>query len=246
VFYPSPSKSVLAPDAATTAIAVTSGVPGIQWLSPSSLERWLVFAAALFLVSVPVFLQAPLVRIFPWGSLLITPLFLFTGQRWLGRADRRIWGDLLIGFAWTWLAGSVYWGWFREEPFLHLPLEAVGLPFALRGIWRGGGRVGNFFYLGSLLGTAITDLYFYLVNLIPHWRSLMQVPPDQVEPIFQSAIVQVMTPWGIAWAMLLTALLLFIGILSSYVPQAHWRAFSGAVLSTILVDSLFWVAACLA
>ncbi len=161
----------------------------------------------------------------------------------MSRTSTYLWGDLLLGFSWSWLAGSVYWGWLRWEPLLHLPVEAIALPFALVCIKRGWGKVGNFFYLGSLLGTVLTDVYFYLVDLIPHWRQLMQVEPALALPILQSAVAQVQTPWGQSWALILALVLLTLGILPLRYRQIHWWAFSGAVLSTILVDSLFWLAA---
>lgn len=212
---------------------------------------WFVFAAAIFLVSVPVFVQAPLVRFLPWVSLLFTPVLFGLGWCWLSRPGMQLWGDLLVGFAWTWLSGSIYWGWLRWEPLLHLPVEAIALPLALWGVARGWGKVGNCFYLGSLFGTAVTDVYFYLTNLIPHWRRLMQVEPEMARPIFQDAIVQVSTPWGVGWAVVLLSLLLVVAVLPLRSPQLHHRAlhrwaFSGAVLSTILVDGLFWLAACFA
>lgn len=206
-------------------------------------QRWLIFAVSVFLVSVPVFIQAPLVRFFPWVSLAVTPLLVMLGVRLLSRSAFRQGGDLLLGFTWTWLSGSIYWGWLRWEPLVHLPIEAIGLPFALWGIARSRGKVGNFFYLGSLFGTAVTDLYFYLVGLIPHWRSLMQVEGGSVRPIFQSALAHVQTPWGISWAVVLALLLLVVSVLPLRSKQLYWWAFSGAVASTILVDSLFWLAA---
>jgi hypothetical protein len=155
----------------------------------------------------------------------------------------QVWGDLLLGFSWSWLAGSIYWGWLRWEPLIHLPVESIGLPFALWCLWRGWGKVGNLFYLGSLLGTAITDIYFYLTNLIPYWRQLMQVEPALATPIFQSAIAQVQTPWGISWAIILVNILCAIGLWALQKRQLHWWGFGGAVLCTIVVDCLFWVAA---
>lgn len=105
------------------------------------------------------------------------------------------------------------------------------------------GQGGQLFYLGSLLGTVLTDVYFYIVDLIPHWRQLMQVQPELASPILQSALAQVQTPWGQGWALILAITLLTFGILPLRNQQLHWWAFSGAVLSTILVDSLFWIAA---
>ncbi|PSB29339.1 DUF3120 domain-containing protein [Stenomitos frigidus ULC18] len=211
-----------------------------------TLQRWLIFAASIVLVSVPVFMQAPLVRLVPWISLGLTMGWLLLGLKLLKRPATQRWGDLLIGFTWTWLAGSVYWGWLRWEPLLHLPVEAIGLPFAIWGVSRNIGKVGNFFYFGSLLGTVVTDVYFYLVDLIPYWRQLMQVESDAVQPIFQSALAQIQTPWGAGWAISLALLLLTVSVLPLFSRQLHWWGFSGAVLSTILVDGLFWLAAIVA
>lgn len=202
-----------------------------------------MFVAAVVLVSVPVFMQAPLVRLFPLGSFILTAAWLVLGLHLLTRPAGRPWGDLLIGFTWTWLAGSVYWGWLRWEPLLHLPVEAIGLPFAIWGVCHNTGKIGNFFYFGSLFGTVVTDVYFYLVDLIPHWRQLMRVEVDAVQPIFQSALAQIQTPWGLSWATTLAVLLLTVGLVPLFSRQLHWWTFSGAVLSTILVDSLFWLAA---
>jgi Protein of unknown function (DUF3120) len=204
-----------------------------------------MFAAAAFLVSVPVFIEAPLVRQYPVISVALSLFLAGLGLFLYQRPQRQIWGDLLLGFSWSWLAGAIYWGWFRWEPAIHLPIESIGVPFALWGIWRGFGKIGNLFYLGSLLGTAITDLYFYEVGLIDYWRQLMQVDPALATPLLQQAIAQVRTPWGTAWAIVLVNFLLAVGIMSLGTKQLHWYAFSGAVLTTIVVDSLFlWVASC--
>ncbi len=205
-----------------------------------------MFLAAAFLISVPVFIQAPLVRSFPWLSLLAT-VGLFGGSlRLRSHPTLGLWGDLLFGFAWTWLAGSIYWGWLRWEPTLHLPIEALGLPIALIGLSRGWGKVGHWFYLGSLFGTVITDLYFYLVELIPHWRQLMVVDVADAPPIFAAALGQMQTSWGTGCAAALVAILLVVGVAPLRSRQLQWWAFGGAVLSTLLVDGLFWLVASLA
>ncbi len=220
---------------------------GKFWLShQTNRQGWLVFGAASFLVSVPVFIQAPLVKELPLLSLAITLGWVWLGKKLLKRATTEIWGDLLLGFSWSWLAGSIYWGWLRSEPFIHLPIEAIGMPFALWGLWRGKGKVGNLFYLGSLLGTAITDLYFYITDLIPYWREVMAVEPELAKPILQNAIAQVQSTWGISWAVVLVTTLGVIGCWSLAKKELPWWAFSGAVLSTIFVDSLFWLAASMA
>lgn len=206
-------------------------------------QAWRVFGAASFLVSVPVFFQAPIVRLFPLFSLSLTLIWVLAGWLLYQRPSTRWWGDIILGFSWSWLAGSIYWGWFRWEPLIHLPIEAIGVPFALFCLWRGWAKVGNYFYLGSLLGTVITDVYFYLTGLIPYWRQLMQVDPSLASPIFKSALAQMQTLWGFSWAIVFVNLLLGISLYALQKPKLYWWAFAGAVLSTLVVDSLFWIAA---
>jgi Protein of unknown function (DUF3120) len=216
-----------------------------QWQLPIS-KRWGIFALSSFLVSIPVFIQAPLVRNYPLITLILTLAWVASGWKLSKNLSSQIWGDLLLGFSWSWFAGSIYWGWFRFEPLIHLPIEAIAVPFAIFCIRRGWGLIGNWFYLGSLFGTIITDIYFYLTGVIPHWRQLMQTPPDMVQPIFQNAIAQIRTPWGAIWAMVLVTILLILGLLPLKSQKLHWWSFSGAVLSTLLVDGLFWLVACFA
>jgi len=227
---------------------VSSNPDRLKPLVPNWEKCQSVFWTAAFLVSVPVFIQAPLVRYYPEVSLGLTFFWVGLGVWLLKQEKISLWGDLLLGFSWSWLAGSLYWGWWRWEPLIHIPMEAIGLPFVLWGLYKGRGKVGNLFYLGSLLGTAITDVYFYLTGLIPYWRQLMTVEldPNLVSPIFHNALAQIQTPWGISWAIVLLNLLLAIGIYPLQKRVCHWWAFSGAVLSTILVDGLFWITASLA
>ena len=205
-----------------------------------------MFAAAGFLVSVPVFLEAPLVRSQPWLSLLLTAAWFGLSFLLMTRSVTYLWGDLMYGFSWSWFAGSIYWGWLRWEPLWHLPVESIGLPFAVWCLRRHWGKVGNWFYLGSFLGTVLTDMYLYLVDLVPYWRQVMQSEPEGVSVILQTAAAQVQTPWGVGWALILALILIMLGTLPLRCRQRHWYAFSGAVLSTIFVDSLFWLAAVLA
>ncbi|MEH2361694.1 DUF3120 domain-containing protein [Nostoc sp.] len=212
-------------------------------LSISKRQTWLVFAAAVFLVTVPVFVEAPIVRSLPSLSLALTGFWVWLSFSLMSRPATYVWGDLLFGFSWSWLAGAIYWGWLRWEPLWHLPVEFIGLPFACWCLAKNWGKVGNWFYLGSLLGTVLTDVYFYIVDLIPSWRQIMRVDADGASQILQNALMQVQTPWGQTWAIILALVLLTVGILPLGRNQKHWYAFSGAVLSTILVDSLFLLAA---
>ncbi|HYW18989.1 MAG TPA: DUF3120 domain-containing protein [Nodularia sp. (in: cyanobacteria)] len=212
-------------------------------ISSSAGQIWLVLAAAVFLVSVPVFIEAPLVRSLPVLSVALTGFWVWLSFTLMSRPATYVWGDLLLGFSWSWLTGAIYWGWLRWEPLWHLPIESIGLPFACWCLVRNWGKVGNWFYLGSLLGTVLTDVYFYLVDLMPYWRQIMLVEPNSVAPILQSALIQVQTPWGQGWGVVLAILLLTAGVLPLRTKSQHWYAFGGAVLSTILVDSLFLIAA---
>lgn len=208
-------------------------------------NRLRAFIASAFLVAVPVFIQAPLVRVLPEVSLVVTALWLWLGYYWLNKPHLSLWGDLTIGFSWTWMAGSVYWGWFRVDPYVHLPIEAIGLPFVLLLMRHGKAKIGNYFYLGSLLGTAITDLYFYCVGLIPYWRELM-LNPSAAGQVLHSALLHMGTYEGVGYAIVLLSLLIMLGTIPMRSKSVRWWAFSGAILSTILVDSLFFVAAILA
>lgn len=210
--------------------------------------HWQVWFAAIFLVSFPVFLEAPLVRFAPWLSLVLTVGWLSIARQWREYPKTRLWGSLLWGFSLTWLCGAIYWGWLRSEPVLHLPIEAIVLPWAIWAIGQNPTseyRVGSWFYLGSLLGTCVTDFYFSLVDLFPHWRAIMQVESDPklVQPIFQSALALVQTNWGMAWAFGLGAILVSIACLAMRSNQICYWAFGGAVFGTIFVDVLFAILA---
>ena len=209
-------------------------------------QNWLVLVAAVFLVSVPVFIEAPLVRSLPVFSILMTAFWVWLSVHLMSRPQTYLWGDLLFGFSWTWFTGSIYWGWLRWEPIWHLPIEALGLPFALWCLTKNWGKVGNWFYLGSLFGTVLTDIYFYLVDLMPYWRQIMRISPEGASQILQNALTQVQNPWGQGWAVILAVILAVVGTGSLLNKESHWYAFGGAVLSTILVDSLFLLAAALA
>lgn len=219
------------------------------WWAIAVEPAWLVFAASVFLVSAPVFVEAPLVRAAPWLSLLLTLGWVWTSAVLLSHRRSWLWGDLLLGFSGSWLAGAIYWGWLRCEPLWHLPIEFLALPLPLWCLSRNRLLVGSWFALGSVFGTAVTDLYFFLVDLFPEWRQVMNVDPELATPIFQSAIDKVQTPWGGICAVVLGGILLLSGLIPLHsawkMPNAslHRWAFSGAVLSTIFVDTLFWFAA---
>jgi hypothetical protein len=205
--------------------------------------------ASAFLVSIPVFFQAPLVRQAPWLSLILTVGWLGIAQVLIaaGNSNYQRYGSLIWGFSLSWLCGTAYWGWLRFEPLWHLPIEAVALPWAIWALRQDNYRIGAWFYLSSLLGTAVTDLYFYLNNLIPHWKAIMQLEGNltAMQPILQDAVVHLQTPWGSSSAVILAVSISLVGFLAMRSPQFHKWTFAGALLSTIFVDGLFALFVCL-
>ncbi|MEN9206044.1 MAG: DUF3120 domain-containing protein [Thermostichales cyanobacterium SZTDM-1c_bins_54] len=210
--------------------------------------RWQVLLLSACAVGIPVFIQAPLVRSAPWVSLVWTLVWLGLGCHWLTCPRLRLRGELLYGFALTWLTGSLYWGWLRWEPAWHLPVEALALPLALWGLWRGWAPIGQAFYLGSLTGTVITDLYVWLVDLTPVWRAVMAPEAGESMLIAQWLPVilgQIQSLSGILWGIELALVLLIAGLWGLYQGSLPAYAWSGAVLSTLLVDGLFLLSCCL-
>lgn len=212
--------------------------------SPSwvSSQHYRVCLAAVFLVTVPVFFQAPLVRIAPVISLLLSVGILGIAQQLLQRTPT--WGSLIWGFNLSWICGTIYWGWLRTEPFWHLPIEAMALPWAIWACRRSlQHQIGAWFYLGSLAGTAITDLYFWQIGVISHWRSLMQPGIDytHTSQLLKSALIQVEDHPATLLTLAIT--LVSIGLWGCCSGKIHRWAFAGAIFSTLVVDALFgWLA----
>lgn len=218
--------------------------PFLEAIASPVLHFWL---GSAFLVSVPVFFQAPLVRYAPWVSLVLTLGWLGISLHLISEPLSRRWGSLLYGFTLTWWTGSLYWGWLRTDPLWHLPIEALVLPIAFWGLRRGFAKIGNFFALGSLLGTALTDLYIHSVKLLPEWRQVMQTESIQdLSPVLSSALTKMSSLWGMAWGLETGLVLTVVGAWSLWRGQMGsqsfrlpWLVFSGAVWSTLVVDGLF-------
>ena len=210
-----------------------------SWVGWSDhLSLWL---ASAFLVSIPVFFQAPLVRQAPWLSLILTVGWLGIAKILMAKPAQQRYGSLIWGFSLSWICGTFYWGWLRAEPFWHLPIEAIALPWAIWALTKNDYLIGAWFYLASLAGTAVTDLYIYLNNLIPHWKAVMQLEGDLVaiQPILQDAVGHLQTPWGISWAAILAIYISIVGFRAMRSPELHSWTFAGALLSTVFVDGLF-------
>ncbi|WP_246828932.1 DUF3120 domain-containing protein [Synechococcus sp. PCC 7502] len=223
---------------------------GLNWWTWS--DHFTLWLASAFLVSIPVFFQAPLVRQAPWLSLILTVGWLAIAEILLvsgnvsGDRKSQQFGSLIWGFSLSWVCGTAYWGWLRFEPLWHLPIEAIALPWAVWALTKSTHQIGGWFYLASLLGTAVTDLYFYLNNLIPHWRAIMELDGNlaAIQPIFQDAVAQLQTIGGIGSGVVLAIAITVIAIKAMASSELHSWSFAGALLSTIFVDALFAIVAC--
>lgn len=208
---------------------------------------WLPLMASL-LVVLPVFLQAPWVRLQPFGAALFTLPLLFSGLA-LERNGRGAWkaaGPLLVGFSGSWLGGCLFWGWCREHPLWHLPIEAFALPLALGGL-RSRWHLAGSFYLASLLGTACTDAVMALCGVMEHWPAVIAATPEQAPALLHQAALAVVRP---------PCLMLVAGVGAALVAICHWgwsrpggggwRMASATLATTLAVDGLFLAAALLA
>ena len=207
---------------------------------------WGLPAIAVLLTIGPVFLQAPLVRLAPMASAVCTVPLLLLALAWVRHSDpgRQRLGVLLVGFAGSWLGGTLFWGWGREHPFLHIPIEAFALPLAVGGL-RTRWRIGAWFYLASLLGTALTDGLIALTGLMPLWPPVVQASPEDAALLLQQAARTLLHP----------ASLLALIVTGVWIAQLAWRLQAGdearrvaaaTLASTLLVDGLFFGAALLA
>jgi hypothetical protein len=204
----------------------------------------LVPLAGAVLVALPVFLQAPWVRLAPVGAALFTLPLLLVALLLEGRRSAALkdWGALLVGFSGSWLGGCLFWGWCRLHPLWHLPLEAFALPLALGGLWPGSGqrwRLAASFYLASLLGTACTDGVMAITGVMGHWVNVLAAPLDQAPVLLQQAALEVFKPLPLT-VTVLTAM----GLVAAcrrlwHHPDPAWRLAASAVATTLAVDGLF-------
>jgi hypothetical protein len=220
-------------------------------LVPSSADRStgggrldLLAAAGALLVALPVFLQAPWVRLAPFSAAVFTLPLVLIGVL-LEQRRHQGWstaGALLVGFSGSWLGGCLFWGWCRLHPLWHLPIEAFALPLALAGL-KGRWRLAASFYLASLLGTACTDGVMAITGVMTHWREVLLAPLDQAAPLLHQAALDVLQPLPLAIVGLAGCGL--IGLCRHYWshPNPAWRLAASALATTLCVDGLFLAAA---
>lgn len=210
---------------------------------PRSLSFW-----ASALVVLPVFLQAPWVRFHPFSSCLFTAVLLTAGilAVQMGNASWKQPGALLVGFSGSWLAGSLFWGWLRMHPVLHLPVEAIALPLAVGGLnsrWK----LSCSFYLASLLGTALTDITMALTGVMSFWPEVVNATSSEAPQLLNEAATLVLQP--VSLLILLSAAGLIVLLAKQFWtqsarPSEHqeaWNVAAAVLSTTLLIDALFLV-----
>ena len=208
---------------------------------PIALRLW-----SSFFVILPIFVQAPWVRIEPISALCVTFIILLSAF-FLSRKESNKWfivGSLLLGVSGSWLGGCLFWGWLSAYPILHIPVEAVALPLALVGLgtkWK----IGSSFYLSSLFGTAITDITIFLTGIMDQWREVITADSESAPLILQKTSENLLQFKSLSIIVLVALILWFISkeifnyaianstngkalLVSSYVIQ-----------TTLIVDGIF-------
>jgi len=223
---------------------ITPLAPANPGLTAASTRLDRLAAAGALLVALPVFLQAPWVRLAPFSAAVFTLALLLLGVV-LEQRRHQGWstaGALLVGFSGSWLGGCLFWGWCRLHPLWHLPIEAFALPLALAGL-KGRWRLAASFYLASLLGTACTDAVMAITGVMAHWREVLLAPLDQAAPLLHQAALSVLEPLPLAVVGLAGCGL--IGLCRHYWshPDPAWRLAASALATTLCVDGLFLAAA---
>ena len=199
------------------------------------------------MVVLPVFLQAPWVRLDPFSATLFTGVLIAAGlvlhqSRSQTTSDL---GTLLVGFSGSWLAGCVFWGWLRAHPVLHLPVEAFALPVALGGL-QGRWRLAATFYLSSLVGTACTDLAMAATGVMQFWPAVVTASMDQAPLLLHQAGLHLLQPLPLATLVMSALLVLLAGRRLNFNNNSDvgTAAMASAVLITTLwVDGLFLLSA---
>jgi len=149
--------------------------------SPVSLRLW-----SSFFVILPIFVQAPWVRLEPISALCFTLVIVLVAIV-LNKKGSNKWfivSSLLLGISGSWLGGCLCWGWLSPFPILHIPVEAVVLPLALIGFgtnWK----IGSSFYISSLFGTAVTDITIFLNVIMDQWRQVITADSENAPMILQ-------------------------------------------------------------
>ena len=208
---------------------------------PIALRLW-----SSFFVILPIFVQAPWVRVEPLSALCFTFVILLVSFL-LSRKEADKWfivGSLLLGVSGSWLGGCLFWGWLSAYPILHILVEAVALPLAMVGLgtkWK----IGSSFYISSLFGTAITDLTIFLTGIMDQWKEVITADSDNAPLILQKTSENLIHLKSLS-IIILTALILWL-ISKEIFNNAIANTSNGKALlvssyviqTTLIVDGIF-------
>ena len=208
---------------------------------PISLRIW-----SSFFVILPIFVQAPWVRLEPISALCFT-FVIVLGAFFIYKKRSDKWfivSSLIFGVSGSWLGGCLFWGWLSPFPILHIPVEAVVLPLALIGLgtkWK----IGSSFYLSSLFGTAITDITIFLTGIMDQWRQVITADSENAPLILQKTSENLIQIKPLSIIFFIALLLWFISkeiFDSATINTTNGKALlvsSYVIQTTLIVDGIF-------
>ena len=214
---------------------------------PISLRLW-----SSFFVILPIFVQAPWVRLEPISALCFTFIILLVLYV-LYKSNSDKWfivSSLLLGVSGSWLGGCLFWGWLSPFPILHIPVEAVVLPLALIGLgtnWK----IGSSFYISSLIGTAVTDITIFLIGIMDQWREVIKADSENAPLILQKTsenLIQIKSLSIIIFVALILWLISKEIYNSATINNTNGKALLVScyvIQTTLIVDAIFIVLAIL-
>ncbi len=214
---------------------------------PIALRFW-----SSFFVILPIFIQAPWVRLEPISALCFTFVILL-GAFFLNKKGSNKWfivSSLLLGVSGSWLGGCLFWGWLSPFPILHIPVEAVVLPLALIGLgsnWK----IGSSFYLSSLFGTAVTDITIFLTGIMDQWREVIIADSENAPLILQKTSENLIQIKSLSIILFVALILWFISkeiFDSATINSTNGKALlvsSYVIQTTLVVDGIFIILAIL-
>ena len=214
----------------------------ITFLSnPFTLRLW-----SSFFVILPIFVQAPWVRLQPVSALCFTFVILIAAFI-LSRKQSNQWfivGSLLLGVSGSWLGGCLFWGWLSPYPILHIPVEAVVLPLALIGLgtkWK----IGSSFYIASLFGTAVTDITIFFIGIMDQWKEVITADSETAPLILQKTSENLIQIKSLSIIIFVAVILWFISkeiLNSAIINSTNGKALlvsSYVIQTTLIVDGIF-------
>ena len=208
---------------------------------PISLRLW----SSIFVI-LPIFVQAPWVRLEPVSALCFTFVILLGAFVLLKKRSNQwfVVSSLLIGVAGSWLGGCLFWGWLSPFPILHIPVEAVVLPMALLGLgtnWK----IGSSFYISSLFGTAVTDMTIFLIGIMDQWKEVITADSETAPLILQKTSENLIQIKSLSIIVFVALILWYISkeiFDSATINTTNGKALlvsSYVIQTTLIVDGIF-------